>query len=627
MGSPHLFCARRNVGFEPRAAPVLSGRADETRGDFVKLNPFASARGPLFTPEDKTAVLWFFQTYLWPKARWLGVIVVLVALQGLVYRQFLHLTENGLRVIFDKGAFRDLYVVCAAVFGLFLFRAATSYITPRLSAWVAGDAIYNMRKDLIARLLAYDLSFYEKTPTGQVILRLVQQPEGLGQFVGQGTVNALRDVLTVVIIAAYLISQQPWLFLFALATAPAILWAISLISDRIKQIQREAENALGAYMSGIEEVANGMRTVKIAGQESAEESRLVESSENVKDLGIRIQGAQALMMPTVDIAAAFAYMLVIGAGGYLVIDPNYDLDGAGLVAFLLGLVLLFDPARRAAHFFVTMQAQLVILRSIYGLFELTPQIQNRPGAVDVPNPRGDIVFDKVDFAYDDDHALFKDLSLSMKGGQTTAIVGSTGSGKTTILSLLARLYDVTEGKITYGGTDIRDLKLEELRNQFSVVAQDIVVFNKSIWENIHYIRPEATDDEVWEAAEAAEIADLMRRRGGAPVGPKGQQLSGGQKQRIAIARAFLRAAPVVILDEATSALDQKTEERVMRALDRLAEGRTTIMVSHRMSSVMTADRIYVLESGQLVEQGTHEDLMERGQLYATMFEAQRAGYD
>ncbi|MEM8959078.1 MAG: ABC transporter ATP-binding protein [Pseudomonadota bacterium] len=593
----------------------------------MKLNPFAHNRGPLFTADDKRAIVWFFFSYLWPKARWLGVIVVLVALQGLVYRQFLYLTENGLRVIFEKGSFTQLYLICAAVFGLFLFRAATGYVTPRLSAWVAGDAIFNMRRDLISRLLSLDLVYYERTGAGDIILRLVQQPEGLGQFVGQGTVNALRDVLTVIIIAGYLISQQPWLFLFALGTAPAILWAISLISDRIKRIQREAENALGAYMNGIEEVANGMRTVKIAGQEPAERDRLVSASDGIKWLMIRIQSAQALMMPTVDIAAAFAYMLVIGAGGYLVISPEHDLDGAGLVTFLLGLVLLFDPARRAAHFFVTMQAQLIILRMIHTIFDMEPRIRDAPDAVDVADPKADITFEDVRFAYSEDQPLFSDLNLTMKGGKTTAIVGSTGSGKTTILSLLARLYDVEDGRILYGDTDIRKLKLTDLRHQFSVVAQDIVVFNKSIWENIHYIRPEATEEEVWEAAEAAEIADLMRERKGAPVGPKGAQLSGGQKQRIAIARAFLRAAPVVILDEATSALDQKTEARVMRALDRLAEGRTTIMVSHRMSSVMGADRIYVLESGKLVEDGTHEELMARGQLYATMFEAQRSGYD
>ncbi|MCR9086007.1 MAG: ABC transporter ATP-binding protein/permease [Rhodobacteraceae bacterium] len=593
----------------------------------MKLNPFAHSRGPLFTTDDKRAIVWFFFGYLWPKAKWLGVIVLLVTLQGLVYRQFLYLTENGLRVIFEKGSFTQLYAVCAAVFGLFMFRAVTSYITPRLSAWVAGDAIYKMRKDLISKLLSFDLSYYERTPPGEIILRLVQQPDGLGQFVGQGTVNALRDTLTVIIIAAYLISQQPWLFLFALGTAPAILLAIAMISDRIKKIQREAENVIGAYMSGIEEVANGMRTVKIAGQEPAEQTRLVTASEGIKWLLIRIQSVQALMMPTVDVAAAFAYMLVIGAGGYLVISPDHDLDGAGLVTFLLGLVLLFDPARRAAHFFVTLQAQLVILRMIHGLFELEPRIKDAPDAVAVDDPKAAIRFENVSFGYTHDQPLFEDLTLTLQGGHTTAIVGSTGSGKTTILSLLARLYDVEGGRILYGDTDIRDLKLSELRHQFSVVAQDIVVFNKSIWENIHYIRPDATEDEVWAAAEAAEIADLIRARKGEPVGPKGAQLSGGQKQRIAIARAFLRAAPVVILDEATSALDQKTEARVMRALDRLAAGRTTIMVSHRMSSVMGADRIYVLESGKLVEDGTHEELMARGQLYATMFEAQRSGYD
>lgn len=217
--------------------------------------------------------------------------------------------------------------------------------------------------------------------------------------------------------------------------------------------------------------------------------------------------------------------------------------------------------------------------------------------------------------------------MTFQGGKTTAIVGATGSGKTTILSLIARLYNVKGGEISIGGQPIDKLKIHALRNAFSVVAQDIVIFNNSIWENIRYVRPDASEEEIWAAAENAAIADLIRDRGDAPVGPKGAQLSGGQKQRIAIARAFLRSAPILLLDEATSALDQRTEQRIRETLSRLTHEKTTVVVTHRLSSVTEADWIYVMEGGQVVEEGTHKELIAAGGLYASMYEAQKRGYD
>jgi len=254
-------------------------------------------------------------------------------------------------------------------------------------------------------------------------------------------------------------------------------------------------------------------------------------------------------------------------------------------------------------------------------------IVDAPGAVTEFDRAGDIVLRDVRFAYGDGQPLFDGLDMVFRGGQVSAIVGETGSGKTTILSLLSRLYDVTGGRITIGGQAIDKLKLASLRRSFSVVAQDIVIFNKSIWENIRYVDPSASDDEVWRAAENAGIADLIRTRGQAPVGPKGAQLSGGQKQRIAIARAFLRNAPILLLDEATSALDQASEERIKAAIERLCKGRTTLIVAHRLSAVSGADRIFVLEAGRLVEQGSHRALLSKKGLYARFYEAQKKGYD
>ena len=581
---------------------------------------------PMFSELDRSNIAWFWRNYLKSKTPWLFVVLGMITIQGLVYQQFLSLTEDGLRVIFDSGAMSDLIRVCGIVFGLFTTRAIISYLIPRLSVRLASDAVMKLRRDLIDHLMTLDLAFFERTQSGEIILRLVNQAEGLSLFVGQATVNALRDAATVIIVSGYLIYKSPLLFLSAAIILPTILLLLQHVSHKIKEIQATAENALGAYMTGIDEMSSGMRTVKIAGQEPIERDRLVKSTKNIRSLSIRLQAAQALVLPAIDMMAAVVYVLVIGGGGYMVLSGDFGLDGAGIIAYLLGLVLVFDPARALASFFAKLQANLIILDGVRSLHRETPTIFDKDHAHEAFDTKGDIALEDVAFSYDPDQPLFSDLSMRFEGGKVTAIVGATGSGKTTVLSLLTRLYDVEAGRVTVGGTPITDLRIKAWRSSFSVVAQDIVIFNSSLKDNIRYVRPDATDEQVRAAAEAAEIAELMDARGDKPLGPKGSQLSGGQKQRIAIARAFLRESPILLLDEATSALDQKTEDKVKRALNRLSDGKTTLIVAHRLSAITHADWIYVMDAGRIIEQGTHADLLAQEGLYAGMYGAQKKSY-
>ena len=588
--------------------------------------PKAPRRIPMFSPRDLGNIRWFWDLYLMKRTPWLLVVLGLILVQGIAYQQFLSLTESGLRVIFEEGQVADLIRVCAVVFGLFAIRGLTSYVVPRLSTWLAASAVMELRRDLIGHMMTFDLAYFDRTSPGETILRLVSQAEGLSQFVGQATVNAVRDFVTVVIVSGYLIYKAPLLFGAAIIVAPVIILVLQFVSHNIKVVQRSAENALGAYMNTLEETVNGMRTVKIANQERFEKARLLRSTEDIRALAIRLQAAQATVMPAIDIASAFAYALVIGLGGYMAISPAYDIDGAAIITFLIGLVMVFDPMRNLAKFFTQLQASLILLDGVNSLNRIHPKIHDRDGARDSFDTGGDIALRNVTFAYAPDAPLFAGLDMTFDARRRSAIVGATGSGKTTILSLISRLYEIEDGAITIGGTDIRDIRIEALRQAFSVVAQDIVIFNASLWENIRYVRPDATDAEVWKAAEDAEIADLVRARGDAPLGPKGAQLSGGQKQRIAIARAFLRDAPILLLDEATSALDQRTEEKVKRALARLAAGKTTIIVAHRLSAISDADRIYVLDQGRVVETGTHDELLALGGLYHGMYTTQKGAY-
>jgi len=576
----------------------------------------------LFSEKDKSNIAWFWRRYLKRKTPWLGLILALVLLEGFVLQKFLAITETGLRVIFEQGDIIDLLWICLMVFLIFTVRALVSFVVPTLSVRLASGAVLELRSDLIRHVLYMDQRFFDRTNSSDLILRFVNQVEALSQFVGRTTVEAVRDVATIVIISGYLIYKSALLFGVALLLLPIIFLLMRMVSETIKRIQAQSEQALGSYMNTIEEMSGGMRTIKMTGQEAAEVDRMISESGNIKKLAVNLHMAQALVLPSIDLSSAVVYMVVIGGGGYLALSEASALDGASIIAFLLGLVIVFDPARRLSQFFTKLQTSLILLASVRGVLQTQPDVSDEGNVSKFTDTRIDITLHDIGFSYEADQTLFDGISLQFKAGQKTAIVGSTGSGKTTLLSLMARLYDLNSGAVLFNGQDIKKFTLKSVREKFSIVAQDVVIFNKSIAENIQYADPKASAEAVRAAAKLARIDDLMIERGDQPVGPKGSLLSGGQKQRIAIARAFLKPAPILLLDEATSALDALTEQKVNASFKDLQAGKTTIVVAHKFSSVVDADHIYVLEAGQLVEQGTHADLMAKAGLYASMFSAQ-----
>ncbi len=576
----------------------------------------------VFSDTDKVNIRWFWRNYIKEKSLWLILIMALIILQGFVYQQFLVYTEEGLRVIFDGGSFLDLIKICGFVILAFGLRAIISYIVPVLSARLAGEAVLKLRGHLIKKVMHLRQVYFDRNSSSELILRMVNQIDGLSQFVGQTSVNALRDSVTIIIVSGYLIYKSALLFFAALIVLPVIFLVLKIVSEAIKRIRKSAEKILGAYINSIDEMAGGIRTIKMANQEETEIKRMYSASSGIKDLSIELQKAQALILPAIDLSSAFVFVLVIGGGGYMVLSDNYSLDSASIITFILGMVIIFDPARSLSQFFTKMQASLVLVESIKSLLDTEDE---KTDDLEKPNFCAEnvkIILNNVSFSYVDDAVLFDKISMEFKPGQKTAIVGSTGSGKTTILSLITRLYEVTDGQITFNGQDGRKFSRSSLRSHFSIVAQDVVIFNSSIYENIRYANPTASVEEIQNAAKRARIDTLMHERGDLPVGPKGSQLSGGQKQRISIARAFLRPAPVLVLDEATSALDALTEKSVNDSFYELQKDKTTIVITHKFSSVLDADKIYVLESGKLIEAGTHEKLMQKDSLYKSMFNAQ-----
>ena len=576
-----------------------------------------------FSDRDKSNLKWFWIHYMRARAKWLVVVLLLILFQGFVYQQFLILTESGLRVIFSSGKFSELIWVCFAILLIFSVRAFTSFVIPTISAKLSTYALFELRHDLTQHILHLPQSYFDKTSSSDLILRLVNQVQELSAFVGQTTVKAMRDTATVIIVSGYLMYKNIYLFSIALVVIPLIAFLMLAVVKRVRKMQALAEVAIGKFISNIDEMKTGMRTTKMAAQEASEGRRISESAQLIRSYTYKLMRTHAFTPPVIDLSSAFVYMLVVGGGGYMALSDQFEMDGASIIAFLIGLVIVFDPARNVAQFFTQLQSSLVLLESVHSIFDVKIEKLKVGRSYDKSNYPVAIEFDNVNFSYTSSIETLKNISMHFKPGVKSAIVGGTGSGKTTILNLIGRLYDLNTGSIRFNGIDISKLSISSVRNQITIVSQDIVIFDQSLEDNIRYADPSATKEKIIAAAKEAKIDGLLSKRKGIPVGPNGSQLSGGQRQRIALARAFLKPAPVLLLDEATSALDAVTEASISKSLKKLCENRTTIVVAHNLSSVEDADIIFVMDNGSLIEQGTHLQLMKKNKIYAEMVRTQK----
>ena len=575
-----------------------------------------------FSERDKTNLKWFWENYMRARTGWLVLVLVLIIFQGVVYQQFLVLTESGLRVIFSSGEFSDLIWVCFAILLIFSVRAFISFVIPTISAKLSTSALFELRRDLTLHILNLPQSYFDKTSSGDLILRLVNQVQELSSFVGQTTVKATRDAATVLIVSSYLVYKNIYLFSIALVVIPLIALLMIAVVKRVRKIQALAEKSIGKFISNIDEMKSGMRTTKMARQEEAEALRISASAQSIRSYTYKLMRTHALTPPVIDLSSAFVYMLVVGGGGYMALSDQFDMDGASIIAFLIGLVIVFDPARNVAQFFTQLQSSLILLESVHSIFDIETE-DLKSGKINEKNISPiSIKFENVNFNYNSSSETLKNISMHFKPGTKNAIVGSTGSGKSTILSLIGRLYDIDSGTISFNDENISKLSISSVRDQITIVSQDIVIFDQSLENNIRYADPLATKEMIIEAAKKAQIDKLLLERKESPLGPNGSQLSGGQKQRIALARAFLKPAPILLLDEATSALDAVTEANIAKSLKKLGENTTTIVVAHKLSSIKDADTIFVLDDGKLVESGTHSKLLKKKKYYADMVKSQ-----
>ncbi len=493
------------------------------------------------------------------------------------------------------------------------------YLTTSVAQWVTHD----LRRTLYHHIQRLSLSYHDNKKTGDLISRITSDIDTVQDFISQVLLGFLVNVLTLVGMLAVMFYLN-WRFtLIALSVAPVLFIVVYSFTWRIKQASRDVRKKEGEIASIASEVLSSIRVVQAFTREDYEQRRFERQSLETVESALNARSLKAKLTPMVEVIVAAGTCLVLWYGVRLVIGG--EITTGGLLVFLLYLGKMYKPMRDLSKMTDTISKTAVGYERIREVIDTDREVHNLPGSRPAPNFKGKIEFNHVSFGYPDRQLTLDDVSLTLAPGQVGAIVGPTGAGKTTIISLLARFYEPTKGEIKIDGVDIRRYKLKSLRRQISFVLQDSLLFHAPVWQNIAYGRPEASRREIIEAAKLANADEFivqLPERYDTMVGERGLTLSGGQRQRIAIARAIVRNSPILILDEPTSGLDASSEELVLEGLQRLMEGKTSIVIAHHLATIQSADVIFVVENGRLVQQGTHETLMKSGGLYAELYQTQ-----
>jgi subfamily B ATP-binding cassette protein MsbA len=540
-----------------------------------------------------------------PFKGWLGQLILVTA------------GTNKLRILM----FAAVAVLVIAAFG-----AVCSYAEKKTTTTVGEWVAHDLRSTLYSHIQRLSLAYHDQKRTGDLISRVTSDIDAIQSFVSSGLLGALVSSLTLAGMVGVMLYLN-WRFtLIALSVAPVLFVVVYSYTRRIKKAAREVRKKEGEIVSVIEEVFSSIRVVKAFAREDYEQHRLEEQSLEGVEMALRARSIKAKLSPLVEVIVACGTALVLWFGARLVLDGS--LREGSLIVFVWYLGKMYKPMQELSKMTDTFSKAAVGYERIKEVLETDGQVQDLPSARPAPRLKGLIEFQHVSFGYEEQQPVLTDVNLSIQPGQTVALVGPTGAGKTTIISLIPRFYDPSAGRIVIDGRDVRGYTQKSLRQQISLVLQETVLFHGPIWHNIAYGKPEAKRSEILRAAELAnahEFIEKMPEGYDTIVGERGMTLSGGQRQRIAIARAVIRNTPILILDEPSSGLDAASEKLVFEALDRLMEGKTAIVIAHRLSTIQRADVIFVVDGGRLVESGRHQDLVESGGLYAELYELQFRG--
>jgi ABC-type multidrug transport system fused ATPase/permease subunit len=494
-----------------------------------------------------------------------------------------------------------------------------NYYTESVGQWVAND----LRMRVYHHLDHLSLSYYDKHQTGTLLSTITDDIATIQSFASSATLGIFVDLLTIVGMVALMFWLNFDFALIAIAVTPFLLLFVMRFKRAVKSATHEVRKRQSDIVAVVQQGLESMRVVKAFGRQELEEDRLGKASRATVEAALKARKVKSLLSPVVSVVVSLCVGFVLWRGASLILAGAMTIGG--LTVFLSYLNKFFKPVQDLAKMTNTIAQAAVGVERVGAILEADAMIPEKEGAREDGPSRGAIAFEKVAFGYDQEAPVLREVSFSIEPGQLVGIVGATGGGKSTVVSLIPRFYDPVGGRISIDGVDIRDYKVSSLRRQIGFVLQDTVLFRGTVRDNIAYGRPDATDEEIIQAARLANADEFISRMPHGyetQVGERGLTLSGGQRQRIGIARAIVRNSPILILDEPTAALDTESEKLVMEALERLMKGRTAITIAHRLSTIRTCDKIIVLKDGMAAEQGTHDELIRMGGLYAELYAIQ-----
>lgn len=551
----------------------------------------------------------------------LGVICMIIAAGAYILVPWL--IKNVVdKVLADKDM-NTLNLIVGGILLLFMVRGVAVYGQTYTMAYIGQRVIIDIREHVYRHLQRLSLAYFDRRKTGVIMSNLTNDVNALQVAIVDNLVTAVTEGVTLVGSLFSMLYLDWRLTLLTLIIVPLVLGITSIFGKRLRLAGHEVQGRIADITTLLQETISGIRVVRSFAREEYEIKRF--DTENRRNFTAVMKATKltSLLTPMVEFAAAIAVTVIIWYGGYSVI--NGAITAGALIAFLIYAINLANPVKRLSTVYGNIQKSLAAADRIFVILDTKPEITEKDNAIALPTVRGHVELKNISFTYDGDKMALSNVSMNVKAGQTIAIVGPSGAGKSTIANLLPRFYDVTEGAILIDGIDIRDVTFDSLREQVGLVPQDTTLFNTTVKDNILYGRLDASDEEVYEAAKAAnalEFIDKMPEGMNTPVGDRGSALSGGQRQRIAIARALLKNPRILILDEATSALDTESEKLVQEALVRLMEGRTAFVIAHRLSTIRNADEIFVLQDGHVKECGNHEELLAAKGLYEYLYSVQ-----
>lgn len=562
-------------------------------------------------------LLRFLQPY-WVKLLLAMIFMSLVAASN-------GLTAFLVKPVLDKIFFEKndtmLFLIPFGIIVLYLLKGIFDYLQSYLMGFVGQKVITDIRNLVFKRLQAQPLAFFDKTPTGLIISRITNDISLVQGAVSDAFTAILKDAFTIVGLI-FVVFYRDWrLAVIAFIVLPFATYPIVAFGRRLRKISVQNQKAVAKLTSFLHETITGQRIVKAFSMERYEDRKFNEENENLFRIVLKRYKVKALSSPIMEVLGGIAVAIIIWYGGSAVIAGTST--PGNFFSFTAALLMLYEPIKRLNKENHNIQQGLAAAQRVFEIVDREPEVMDKPDAVELTDIGGVIEFDNVSFKYEDKIVL-KNVSLRINKNEAVAIVGESGVGKTTLVNLILRFYDVTEGAIRLDGIDIRDATTDSLRRNIAIVTQDVILFNDTITGNITHGHEEdiARLETVLHSANAAGFVSKLPRKLETVVGEKGIRLSGGQKQRIAIARALYKNAPILILDEATSALDSASETEVQKALENLMKGRTTIIIAHRLSSIINADRIVVLEAGTIVQEGNHRELIEAEGPYKRLYELQ-----